>query len=62
MYNLVQAIAAAPAPFTTIFTSSIFLSANSNALINAAAEMIAVPCWSSCIKGILSSSFSLCSM
>lgn len=48
-------------PLPPFFTSSIFLSANSNALINAG-KMMAVPCWSSCIKGIISSSFSLCSM
>ena len=52
MYNLVQAIAAAPAPDTTIFTSSIFLLTNSSAFNKAAADIIAVPCWSSCITGI----------
>ena len=56
MYSLVQAIAAAPAPDTTIFISSIFLPTNSSAFNNAAAEIIAVPCWSSCITGISSSS------
>ena len=43
-YNFVHAIAAAPAPLTTTFTSSIFLWAISKALIKAAAEIIAVPC------------------
>ena len=43
-YKLRQAIAADPAPDTTNFTSSIFLSANSSALIRAAADIIAVPC------------------
>ena len=56
-YKRVQEIAAAPAPLTTILTSSIFLSESSNAFNNAAAEIIAVPCWSSCITGISSSSF-----
>ncbi|MCY1231763.1 hypothetical protein D3C86_1214590 [compost metagenome] len=61
-YKLAQAKAAEPAPETTIFTSSIFLSANSKALSNAAEEMIAVPCWSSCITGIFNSSTSLFSI
>ena len=43
-YNLEQEIAAAPAPETTIFTSCIFLFASSMAFINAAADIIAVPC------------------
>ena len=40
----------------TIFTSSIFLPANSTAFNKAADEIIAVPCWSSCITGIFNSS------
>ncbi|MNE48835.1 hypothetical protein D3C80_1433230 [compost metagenome] len=56
-YRRVHDIAAAPAPQTTILTSSIFFFCNSSAFNNAAAEMMAVPCWSSCITGILSSSF-----
>ena len=56
-YKREHDIAAAPAPLITILTSSIFFSANSNAFINAAAEIIAVPCWSSCITGISNSSF-----
>ena len=36
-------------------TSSIFLFASSSALSNAAADIIAVPCWSSCITGISNS-------
>ena len=59
LYSLVQETAAAPAPLTTIRTSSIFFSANSRALISAAAEIIAVPCWSSCMTGISNSSFNL---
>ena len=43
-YMRVQEIAAAPAPFTTIFTSEIFCSVISIAFFNAAAEIIAVPC------------------
>ena len=43
-YNRVQEMAAAPAPFTTILTSSIFFSTSSNAFNKAAAEIIAVPC------------------
>ena len=39
-----QAIADAPAPFTTIFTLSILFLLISNALINAAVVIIAVPC------------------
>ncbi|MNE54451.1 hypothetical protein D3C80_1492290 [compost metagenome] len=61
-YKSVQAIAADPAPETTIFTSSAFLPANSSALIKAAEEIIAVPCWSSCITGISNSSISLLSI
>ena len=56
-YSFVHEMAAAPAPFTTIFTSSIFFPATSRAFSKPAAEIIAVPCWSSCITGISSSSF-----
>ena len=62
VYNFAQDIAAAPAPEMTIFTSFISLLANSNAFNNAAEEMIAVPCWSSCITGISNSSFNLLSI
>ena len=55
-YKSAQAIAAEPAPETTILISSAFLSANSKALSKAAEEIIAVPCWSSCITGIFNSS------
>ena len=44
MARLAQAIAAAPAPFTTIRTSPIFFPTNSRALIRAALAMMAVPC------------------
>ena len=47
-----QAIAAAPAPETAILTSPIFLPTSSRPLSSAAAEMIAVPCWSSWKTGI----------
>ncbi len=50
-----QEIAEAPAPDTTIFTFSIFFSANSRAFNSAAQEIIAVPCWSSCITGMSNS-------
>ena len=39
--------AEAPAPLNSTFTSSIFLPVTSSALMSAAPEMIAVPCWSS---------------
>lgn len=42
--SLRQAIPAAPAPFKTIFTSSIFFSWISKALIKPAKHTIAVPC------------------
>ena len=61
-YSLVHDTAEAPAPFTTIFTSSIFFPATSRALIRPALEMIAVPCWSSCMTGMSSSSFRRCSI
>ena len=56
-YKVAHDTAAEPAPLTTIFTSSIFFSASSNAFFKAAAEIIAVPCWSSCITGISNSAF-----
>ena len=49
-------MAAAPAPLTTIFTLWISLPTISKAFLSAAAEIIAVPCWSSCITGISNSS------
>ena len=42
--KLAQAIADAPAPFTTILILSIFFLVISSALINAAVVIIAVPC------------------
>ena len=62
MYILVHEIAAAPAPQTTTFTFSIFFSTSSKAFNKAAAEIIAVPCWSSCMTGISSSSDNLFSI
>ena len=44
MYNFKQDMAAAPAPLITTFTFSIFFFCTSNALIKAAALIIAVPC------------------
>ena len=62
MYILEQETAAAPAPFTTTRTSPIFFPATSSALSRAAAEIMAVPCWSSCITGMSSSLRSRSSM
>ena len=62
MYNLVHDVAEAPAPFTTMCTSSIFFPATSRAFSSPALEMMAVPCWSSCITGMSSSSFRRCSI
>ena len=59
-YSFAQEMAEAPAPLTTIFTSSIFLRAISSALSSAAPEIIAVPCWSSCMIGIFNSAFQSC--
>ncbi len=50
--------AAAPAPFTTSLISSIFFPCISRALSSPAAEIIAVPCWSSCITGMSHSALS----
>ena len=57
-----QLNAAAPAPLTTIFISLKFFPAISNAFKRAALEIIAVPCWSSCIIGISRASFNLSSI
>ena len=48
---------AAPAPDATSRTFSIFLRVNSNALVTAAAVMMAVPCWSSWNTGMFMRSF-----
>ena len=61
-YKLTHEIAAAPAPEITILMSAIFFSASSNAFNNAAEDIIAVPCWSSCIIGISNSAFNLLSI
>ena len=55
-YKFAQAKAAEPAPETTTFTFVMSFSAISKAFKNAAEEIIAVPCWSSCITGIFNSS------
>ena len=61
-YNLVQELAEAPAPLTIIFTSAISFPTISMALSKAAALIIAVPCWSSCITGMFISAFNRSSM
>jgi hypothetical protein len=50
-------MAAAPAPEMTTRTSSIFFPATSSAFTSAAAEMMAVPCWSSWKTGMFISCF-----
>ncbi len=52
-----MAIAAAPAPEQTIFTSGSFLPFSTSALVIAAPTMMAVPCWSSWNTGIFMRSF-----
>ncbi len=56
------AMPAAPAPFSTSLISDSLRPVTSHALISPAAEMIAVPCWSSWNTGMLSSSCSSVSM
>ena len=51
-YILAHAIPAAPAPLMTTLMSLIFLPLISIALISPALDIIAVPCWSSCITGM----------
>ena len=62
MNKLAHAIADAPAPFITTFTSLIFFFEISKALIKAAVVIIAVPCWSSWKTGISRISFNFCSI
>ena len=62
IYSLVHEMAAAPAPLTTIFTFLMSLPMTSRAFFSPAAEMMAVPCWSSCITGISSVRFRRSSM
>ena len=62
IYNLVHEMAAAPAPLTTMRTFSMSLPATSRAFFSPAAEMMAVPCWSSCITGMSSVRLSRSSM
>jgi hypothetical protein len=61
-YRFTQAMAAAPAPSTTTFTWVISFPASSSAFSRAAEEMMAVPCWSSCITGMFSSLTRRCSI
>ncbi|CRI74706.1 Uncharacterised protein [Chlamydia trachomatis] len=56
------AVPAAPAPFMTTFTSSIFLPTTSRAPRSAARAAIAVPCWSSWKTGMFMIFFSSSSM
>ena len=60
--SFIDAMPAAPAPKQTTRTSSIFLCCSSNAFNNAAAMMIAVPCWSSWNTGMSSCSISASSI
>ena len=57
-----QAIDAAPAPFTTILMSLMLRPVRCSALIRPAAETMAVPCWSSWKIGMSISSRRRCSM
>ena len=57
-----HAIAAAPAPEQTSLISPSSLPTIFTPFSTAAAEMIAVPCWSSWKTGMLSRSRSFCSM
>ena len=58
-YIFAEAMAAAPAPLMTILMSPMFFPDISMAFISAADEIIAVPCWSSCITGMSNSAFNL---
>ena len=60
--SLEMAIAAAPAPFTTIWVSSGFLPVSLHALIRPARVTTAVPCWSSWKIGISQRSFNFFSI
>ena len=55
MSILMMAVPAAPGPFSTMCTSSIFLPTTRRALMRAAVTTIAVPCWSSWNTGMSSS-------
>ena len=52
---LMMAVPAAPGPFRTMCTSSIFLPTTRSALMRAAVTTMAVPCWSSWKTGMSSS-------
>ena len=60
--KFVQAIAEAPAPFTTILIFFLSFFWISKAFINAAYVIIAVPCWSSWKTGISNNFFNLSSI
>ena len=62
LINSVQAMAAAPAPFTTTRICFMSRPVSSTALISPAAVMIAVPCWSSWKTGMFIRSRSACSI
>ena len=62
LISSVQAIAAAPAPFTTTLMSASLRPVRKQALIRPAAVMIAVPCWSSWNTGMFIRSRSVCSI
>ena len=61
-YSFVHEMAAAPAPFTTSRTFVMSFSATSSAFFRPAADIMAVPCWSSCITGMSNVRFSLSSI
>ena len=61
-YNLAHDMADAPAPLKTTLTLVMSFSANSKAFNKAAAVIMAVPCWSSCIIGMSNSSLRRFSM
>ena len=57
--SFVMAMAAAPAPEVTTFTSSFFFPTTLSAFVRPASVMTAVPCWSSWKMGMSHFSFSL---
>ena len=59
---LMMAVPAAPGPFRTMWTSSIFLPTTRRALMSAAVTTMAVPCWSSWKTGMSSSRSSVSSI
>ena len=61
-YRVAQLMALAPAPLNTTLTLLIFFLTTSRPFSRAAPVMMAVPCWSSCMTGMSSSSRKRCSM